>query len=265
LNPVWWTPARCEALERANPTAYRTDVLGEFADPESGLLNPAAVHRSVRETPLELAPSACKQWHAAVDPSEGGAGGNGFSLCIVGTEELPRSPGEPTQNRFRVALVREWRGMSPRECWREIAKVCAAYGLRSARTDQYAASANRDLARLYGLELVVDKATATSKLEDFTNLATLMHTDRIELSPDPMLRRDLLSVKRRTTQQGSTIVLPKTGNGRHADMASALCAALKSGGFGAPGLWMDDEWLERGEDLPDLRFAADYSEFGARW
>src|ERR1019366_649507 len=33
MNPTWWTPARCESLQRSNPTAYTTDVLAGFADP----------------------------------------------------------------------------------------------------------------------------------------------------------------------------------------------------------------------------------------
>lgn len=230
LNPTWWTPERCAALEARDPVAYRTDVLGEFADPESGLLSPVAVAAATRAEPLELPRRREGAYFAAVDPSEGGAGGNGFALAIVELE-TPISPetGEP-EPRFRVALVREWRGLTPRECWREVADACRIYGITTARTDQYAAAANADLARLSGLHLTVDRTTATSKLEDFTNLATLIHAARVELSPDPVLRRDLLSVKKRVTQAGTSIVLPKTGDGRHADYAPALAAAIKAAG-----------------------------------
>jgi hypothetical protein len=77
-------------------------------------------------------------------------------------------------------------------------------------------------------------ATAASKLEDFMNLATLLHSGRIELSPDPTLHRDLLSIKKRTMQQGLSIVLPRTGDGRHCDTAPALCSALKRAAAGGP-------------------------------
>lgn len=240
LNPKWWTPERCAKLELQDPVAHRTDVLGEFADPESGLLNPAAIFRSTRDTPTELPYDRDSAYYAAVDPSEGTAGGNGFTLAIVSKPardgNLPASafafgpwqrPAEESP-KYRVVLMREWRGYSPSQCWREIAKVCRSYGISNARTDQYAASANADIARMFGLHLHIDKATAPSKLEDFTNLATLLHTDRIELSPDALLRRDLLSVKRRVTQEGAKIILPRTGDGRHCDYASALCAAIKS-------------------------------------
>jgi hypothetical protein len=244
LNPVWWTPERCRKLEAQDPVAYRTDVLGEFADPESGLLNPLAIERSTRDYPIELPRDRDASYTAAVDPSEGSAGGNGFSCLIVErskdkVDELPR---------FKVALFREWRGRNPAECWKEIAACCASYGLNTAVTDQYAASANSDLAKLHGLYLTVDKATGVSKLEDYTNLATLIHNDRVELSPDPILRRDLLSVKRRITQEGTRIVLPRTGDGRHADGASALCAALKHGSAAVASAWPDGPLYTRAPD-----------------
>jgi hypothetical protein len=239
LNPIYWTPSRVMKLRAADPVAYRTDVLGEFADPESGLLDPGAVDRNTRKTPVELPYEHGATYHAAVDPSEGNARSNGFSLCIVERQEPGRqstrygygygedwSRTDDDSPRFRVVLVREWRGFSPAQVWREIAKVCRSYGLRRGRTDQYSASASRDLAAFFGLHLDVRAATAASKLEDYTNLATLLHNDKIELPPDARLHGDLLSVKRRITQGAATIVLPRTGDGRHCDSASALVAAL---------------------------------------
>jgi hypothetical protein len=231
LNPGYWTPDRCVKLETADPVAHRTDVLGEFADPESGLLSPIAIYRSTRERPLELEYERGAVYHAAVDPSEGTARGNGWSLCIIERQEPERQTrcygqDSDASARFRVALVREWRGFSPAECWKQIAAVCRSYGIRRVRSDQYAASANADLARMYGLTLHIDRASASSSLEDWTNLQTLLHNDKIELPPDALLKRDLLSVKRRVTQGAATVVLPRAA-GRHCDMASALCSALK--------------------------------------
>jgi hypothetical protein len=233
LNPTWWTPERCRKLLEQDPTAHRTDVEGEFADPEAGLLLPTAIYRSTREAPLELGPERGARYHAAIDPAEGTSKGNAWSLVIV--QRIDPKRRDPlvwdaafdAQPRYRVVLAREWRGFKPYECWAQIAAVCLRYGVRSVRTDQYAASANADLAQLCGLMLNVDRATASSKLEDWTNFATLLHNDRLELSPDPTLRRDLLAVKRRVTQTGATIVFPRTGDGRHADYAPALCAAIK--------------------------------------
>jgi hypothetical protein len=222
LNPVWWTPERCLELQERNPTAYATDVCGEFADPESGLLNPASVRINTRVQPLELEPEHGAAYAAAVDPAEGSAGGNAWTLVIV--QRIEETEGKP--RRFRTVQAREWRGVRPEQCLEQIAEECRRFGLSSATSDQYAGASNQDLAARYGLQLNIRPTTAKSKLEDFTNLATLVHTDCLELAPEPTLRRDLLSVKRRTTQQGVSIVLPKTGDGRHCDFAPALATAV---------------------------------------
>lgn len=220
-NPRYWSTERLSKLREADEVAWRINALGEFLDPESGLLSPVAVRRSTRDVPLELPPERGGRYAAAVDPAEGHAKGNAWTLVIVKKEPAG------AEKEFRVALAREWRGLRPDACWEQIAAVCARYGLRRARTDQYAASANADLAKRYGLSLDIRATTAGSKLEDFTNLATLIHTDCIELPPDRQFRSDLLTIRKRTTQAGHTIVLPKTSDGRHCDFAPALAAAVR--------------------------------------
>jgi hypothetical protein len=238
LNPVTWTPERCEKLRQSNPAAYTTDVLGEFADPEAGMFSPVAIASSTRVAPLELPLDRECTYAAAIDPSEGSATGNAWTLVIVERRDGPRT-------RYRVALAREFRGVRPVQCWQEIAACCDRYGVSECVTDQYAAAANADLAAQHGLELDVRPATAASKLEDFTNLQTLLHSDCIELPPDEQLRADLASVRRRATQSGMAIVLPRTGDGRHCDYAPALVAAVKAASsqdgddevIGIPGAW----------------------------
>lgn len=227
LNPVWWTPERCERLRKSNPAAYQTDVLGEFADPESGLLEVEAVKRNTRERPAELPFEPGARYAAALDPAEGSATGNAWTLAIVAVTGNSLSSTTGASMRMRVALAREWRGQRPEAVLEAAAADCARYGLHMAYSDQYSASANQDLARRFGLHLEIDKTTAASKLEDFTVLQTLIHSDVLELPPDPQVRRDLLSIRKRTTQQGVAIVLPRTGDGRHADYAPALCSAAK--------------------------------------
>jgi hypothetical protein len=225
-NPRHWTPARCAKLEQTNPAAYQTDVMGEFADLESGLLSPISVRQCTREEPLELLPENGAAYAAAVDLAEGSAGGNPISLVVVEAIEADEEKGEPPF--FKVVLAREWRGLGPNAFWTEIASCCNRYGIDRLSVDQYAASANAEIARRHGLELDVRPWTSQTRMEAFTNLATIVHSNRIELSPDRTFRRDLLSVKRRTTQSGQTIVLPKTSDGRHCDFAPALAAALRS-------------------------------------
>lgn len=260
LNPVWWTPERCEELLATDPGAYQTDVMGEFADPESGLLSPVALKASTRPaTQLELEPHPHGVYAAALDPSEGSAGGNGWALAIVQVLFSADAEGR-TVARYRNVLTREWRGETPNECLRRAAVECARFGLTRARTDQYAAASNADLARQHGLVLDIEKTTATTKVEDWTNFATLLHSGALEIAPDPQLRNDLLGVKRKTTQNGITIVLQRTADGRHCDKASALCAAVAElvahGGQRAqqPDL-NESRWDDSGEQSRSWGFA----------
>lgn len=222
LNPSWWTPARCDDLRERDPLAYQTDVKGEFANPESGLLDPGLVTKLTREGPLELPYEWGGTYSAACDPSEGGEGGNGFTLVIV-----QRKYRDDGQAIYPVAFAREWRGQRPAKIWEEIAAACDAYGLNEAATDQYAASANADLAIQHGLTLEVDPSTGPKNVEDFTNFATLARQELIEFPPDPQFKKDLLNISKRVTQNSVAIVLPKTADGRHCDFAPALVKALK--------------------------------------
>lgn len=225
-NPKHFTPEYCEQLREADPVAYQTDVLAEFADPESGLLSPVSLRQNTREAPLELLPNEKVFVRGAVDTSEGAATGNPWTLVIVFSFQARADKVE----YYQVALAREWRGLRPEACWKEIAACCRRYSLGVLSVDQYAASANADLAKREGLQLEKRPWTPATKLEAFVNLATLIHSDRIELPPERQFRRDLLAVKKRVTQSGETIVLPRTSDGRHCDYAPAFAAAVRAAG-----------------------------------
>lgn len=222
-NPSYWTPERLDRLREKDEIAWRINALGEFLDPESGLFSPISVRRNSRETPLELVPEQDARYAAAVDLAEGSKSGNAVTLVIV-----EAFAAEDELAFYKVALAREWRGLSPDRYWAEIAECCGRYGIQSVDGDQYAASANQDIAQRHGIALSITPTTQRTKLEDFTNLATLIHSDRVELPPDKTVRRDLLGVRKRTTQTGHTIVLPRTSDGRHCDFAPALAAAVRS-------------------------------------
>jgi hypothetical protein len=219
-NPSHWTPALCERLQRQDNAAYRVGVLGEFVAPVSGLVSAVSLRRNTRVAPLEIPPGQCGVCAAGIDPSEGSGEGNGFALSIVDRQD----------GRWRVVLSREWRGGGPDLALREIAAICRQYGIRSASSDQYAGASNVALAARYGLSLVVSRSTGTTNIEVYTNLATLIATDQLEMSPDPILQRDLLGIRKHATPAGWRIELPRSADGRHADKAASLAQALTAMG-----------------------------------
>jgi hypothetical protein len=245
LNPVWWTPERCAELLLTpdGEASYQTDVLGEFADPEAGLIPLAQLKQYTRKESGDIPRQPRAQYCAAIDPSDGTEHGNPWTLVVVERATvvvpIPSVEGDDATeegatvtriaNRFSVVAVREWRGKRPAEVVAEVAQVCRSYGLERAVTDQFAGAALADIARAEGFELKVVPWTSTRKVQAFTNLATLIAEGLVELHPDPQFQRDILSVRKRKTQQGVAIVFPHMGGGRHCDYAPALASAVEDG------------------------------------
>lgn len=225
MNPSWWTPERCEKLRRSDPTAYRTDVLGEFAEPESALFSVTELDACTREGALELEPAPGRRYTAAIDPA---TRGNSWPLVIGHSERL-----EGGRRRFVIDLARQWTGrrgapLSPGAVLGEIAEVCGPYGVRVLHTDQFAADALRDLARPHGLSLRDVAITSERKLDMYEDLRTFAGAGQLELPPHDDVRADLMSVTKRVTQTGLTIQLPSTSDGRHADYAAAVALCVRS-------------------------------------
>jgi len=223
LNPFWWTAERCERLRARDPIAHRMDVLGEFADPESSLFSSDVLDRRTRAEPLELEPDPLLSYVATMDP---GTRGNSWTLTIGACTKA-----DGLVKHKAVALARQWTGsrlapLSPEQVLREIATVCAPYRVTSVRTDQWSADALADLARRAGLSLVFDTITAARKVELYEALRLTLEQDELELPPVPLVREDLLKVRKRITQNGVSIELPRTSDGRHADYAPALALLM---------------------------------------
>ena len=224
MNPVWWTPENMERLKASDATAYQTDVLAEFADPEEALFPVALLASCTREVAGDIPYEVGGDYVAAMDPA---TRGDAWTLVVATRQgELKR-----------VVAARQWQGsklkpLRPRDVLEEVTELLRHYRLSWCYTDQYAADALRDLAHDTGLELLIEDWTAANKVKLFHNLAAELAEKRIELPPDPLLQKDLTVVKRRVTQNGITIVLPRTADGRHADYAAALARAMAR--------WMDD-------------------------
>ncbi|HKQ68643.1 MAG TPA: hypothetical protein VJT73_04855 [Polyangiaceae bacterium] len=224
MNPSWWTPKRMDDLRRTNPLAYRTDCLAEFADPESSLFAGDVIDRNTRREPLELPPNPFRDYSAAMDPA---TRRNAWTL-VIRTSYRRREDGTV---KDAIVLARQWVGvpgapLSSDAVLGEIATICARYGIDCVRTDQWAVDPLRDIARRVGLTLIEEIITASRKFDLFENFRVRLEAGEVELPPVSAVRDDLLRVKKRVTQAGLTIELPKTSDGRHCDFAPAIVLAL---------------------------------------
>ncbi len=219
MNPVWWTPERCEKLRNSDPVAYQTDVLAQFADAEETMFPAKLVEECTRKVSGDLPYNELGDYVAAIDPA---TRGNAWTLVIA-------TRGKDGIKRVVSAL--QWQGsrmdpLHPKLVLKEIANALNCYRLSWCYTDQYASDALRDIAADLGVTLVVEDWTARKKVTVFSNLATEMQAKRVEIPPDALMAKDLKVVRKRVIQNGIAIILPRTPDGRHADYAAALAMAV---------------------------------------
>lgn len=248
MNPIFWTPDRCDALRRSDPDIYMTDCAAEFATEESALLSVSEVDRATRVDPIELPPVRGAHYTAAIDPA---TRGNAWGLVIATREG----------RRRRVVLAREWIGsrlepLSPRAVMGEIAQILAPYGIKAVDTDQWSGDALRDIAREEGFQLVIVHMTERQKFDAWMSVKTKLSTGDIELTPHPQFQEDLKRLKKRTLQSGSQVFLPRTPDGRHCDLAPPFLLAMRR--------IIDDVDVAPREETQDERIAREIAESKAR-
>lgn len=227
MNPYWWTPARCEELRQTSEQAYRTDVLGEFADAESTLIPQEQIERAARKSPERIAWADGHQYVAAMDPA---VRRNAWTL-VVCTRRYYEDAGK---QRLCVVLARQWiptaaAPLEAEEVVAEIARTLAEYKLEQVWTDQWASDVLRSIGHRHGLNIVRDEANGPRRVEMYESLRTRFADDGIEIPDVPNLRADILGIRKRVTMSGLAIELPRTADGRHADYAPALALAASKG------------------------------------
>lgn len=218
LNPVHWTAERVEASRRADPDAYRTDVLAEFATPEEAMFSSESLDKCLRKSPLTLPREAGCTYYAAMDPA---TRGNGWTLAIA------------TRKKGKNVVVKavEWIGsrnepLDPGEVLREIAEVLAPYGVTTVHSDQVMGDALLRLARQQGLSLSQWTLSGTDRAKRMLAIRTMMDLGTLEVPDVPHLRTDMLQVRKRITPTGMQPHLPESRDGRHCDWAPTLMLVL---------------------------------------
>jgi len=219
MNPVWFTPARCAELREQDPTAYKTDVLGEFADADEAFFPLEMIEAATEgRSPLPMPPEPLRHYTAAMDPATRTNAWT-FGVSTVDTEGL--------RLKHTIVLARQWTGKvrdrsRPRAILAEIAEVCREYGVDSVHTDQYSAEVLQDLAEEVGLTLLVQDVTRAIKHDQVSNLRALMDEGLVSLPPEADIRKDLQLTRRKVTQDGVSVVYPRSSDGRHCDYVPTL-------------------------------------------
>jgi hypothetical protein len=224
MNPILWTPAACEALRLKDETAHRTDVLGEFADPQSAFFASDDLLRIMKRTEPTLPREPGVSYIATMDPA---TRGNGWTLVVAG---LRMVEGKPI---LVIANARQWVGsksnpLNPRVVLGEIAAICKPYGVNEVHTDQWSSDALASIAvDNFGLFLSEKRLTMVEKVKAWESFRTAVVQELVDLPPDPVVRSDLLAVRKRITTASIAIDIPPTAtaDGRHYDFAPTIMLA----------------------------------------
>jgi hypothetical protein len=212
MNPIWWTPERCEALRVVDPDAYQTDVEANFRAAQSGLFG-GELDGAIQKGVKRLEPDSKCSYVASIDPA---TRGNAWTL-VVQTK---------IGDRRHDVFARQWRGskqepLNPALVFRDMAADLAPYRVTSVATDPWsydALSAHASAAGLYLRQLEMSDREQT---ERWLAMRAEMVADRRRLLDEPELIADLRRLVKRTTHTGLTIDLPITADGRHCDYAPA--------------------------------------------
>lgn len=217
MNPAHWTP---EKIASTPADILRTEEGAEFQALEESIYAEEVITRPevCRPDAAPVPYDPTLEYAASMDPA---TRSNAWTLAI----------GTRKNGRLVVAYHRQWLPrpglrLVPSEVLKEIAADCRRYNLNRAITDQWSTDALRDIARAFGLSLVEVIWTGPGKVEAFTSLSTAFLDGMVEIPRDPDLLLDLKMTKKRTTQEGMSIVLPKAkgshGLERHCDYAPSL-------------------------------------------
>lgn len=214
MNPSY-PQERVDRAMRRDPDRARRELGAEFLDGETALVPGEWVERAVR-APGPLA--AFSRRVAAMDPA---TRGNGWTVVVA----------DRTAEGIAIVGAREWRGsksapLSPSSTLKEIAAFLRPLGVTTILTDKHQVDSLRDLARPLGLILSERHTSTVQAYEHAQRVRSLLGDCTLSLPDNADLHRDMRAVKRILTRHGSTLLLPKTPDGRHADYWPSLSLAV---------------------------------------
>ena len=243
LNPTWWNPERVDRLRKSEKPedrfSYRTDCEADFADPEEGLFASGELSAVTRHAPPILPPQRGQFYVGAIDTA---TRSNAWTLVIrtraLRTVASADGPGRPMMVDVIVGCW-QWQGskdkpLDPDVVFKKIADIlnpmdplAPRYSVTRLASDQWSFDAMQSIARRHGINLLLHHLQGAGRTQAYLDAQVKVSMRQVEISPDDTFRSDLLSLRKRVTQNGMNIHEPQSANGRHADYAPAFVRVLQ--------------------------------------
>ncbi len=199
-----------ERMKEEDPTAYASEVLGEFRQGISSLFDPAALDRAVVSGRGELPRVRGVTYTAFCDPSGGRA--DSMTLGI----------GHRDGERAVLDLLRAWTApFSPAGAVAEAADLLRSYSCARVVGDRYGAGFCEDEFRRNGITY---EPSEKNRSELYLEMLSFVNSGRVELPDRADLMRELRGLERRTSSAGRDRIdhVP----GAHDDLANSVAGVL---------------------------------------
>jgi hypothetical protein len=198
-------------MERDDPEAYRSEVLGQFRTGVSTFLDPEAlavcIDTGVRERPRQT----CVQYSAFADVASG-SGKDRFAFAIAHAEG----------DRAVLDVLRAWAPpFNPSGVIAESAELAKAYGCHEVSGDRYAPGFVLEGYRANGL---IYRLSEQDRSTLYLELLPLVNAQRALLLDLPELLREFRGLERRRGTSGRDRVDHPSGG--HDDLSNAAAGAL---------------------------------------
>jgi hypothetical protein len=200
-----------ERMERDDPEAYRSEVLGEFRAGISTLFDPDALAAVVEAGVRERAPAeGVRGYHGYVDAASG-AGKDSFAVGIAHFD-----------GRAVLDVCRAWSPpFNPSGVIAEAAEVFRGYGIHTVEGDKYAPGF---VAEGFAAADITYKPAPQTTSEMYLEAVGRVNSRAVVLLDDAALLRELRGLERRRGQAGRDRVDHRPG--QHDDRAVAAMGAL---------------------------------------
>jgi hypothetical protein len=209
MNPTLRPDYLATMLEN-DPDGYRSEVLGEFREGLSLLLDRAVLEAAIDKGTVARPPDRDARYHAAFDASGGKADAAALGISRRGSD-----------GRAELACLRVWPSPhNPLNVISEAAALLRQYGLSACTGDRYSAEFVTQSMRREGVDY---RPAAMDKSEMFLDFAGLLASGQLRLLDHPQLHRELSSLERRRGPVKDKVGHPPGG---HDDAAVAAGLAL---------------------------------------